>query len=75
MSGGEYKMDDKKIERINFLAKKAKETGLEPHEIEERDRLRKEYIEAYKNNLRMQLESITVVEKDGTRHKLSKKQK
>ncbi len=66
-------MDKKKIDRINFLAKKAKESGLEPHEVKERDALRREYIDSFKNNLRVQLENITVVENDGTMHKLKEK--
>ena len=68
-------MEQKKIDRINHLAKKAKETGLEPHELEERDRLRREYIDSFKSSLKAQLDSITVVENDGTRHKLNKKKK
>lgn len=66
-------MKQEKIDRINFLAKKAKETGLEPHEIEERQMLRREYIDSYKNNLKAQLDNIIVVENDGTKHKLQKK--
>lgn len=66
-------MDKSKIDRINFLARKAKAEGLTPEETEERDILRKEYIESYKISLRAQLDSITVVEQDGSRHKLKKK--
>lgn len=70
---GDIIVDKEKIDRINFLAKKAKEAGLSPEETDERDRLRREYIDAYKNNLRIHLDSITVVEQDGSRHKLKKK--
>lgn len=66
-------MKQEKIDRINFLARKAKETGLEPHEIEEQQVLRREYIDSYKNNLKAQLDNIIVVENDGTNHKLQKK--
>lgn len=66
-------MKDNQIERINFLAKKAKEVGLEPHELVEQKALRKEYVESYKDSLKAHLNSITVVEQDGTRHKLRKK--
>lgn len=66
-------MKQEKIDRINFLARKAKETGLEPHEIEEQQVLRREYIDSYKNNLKAQLDNIIVVENDGTKHKLQKK--
>ncbi|OUO40885.1 DUF896 domain-containing protein [Flavonifractor sp. An306] len=67
-------MDEKKIARINELAKKAKsEEGLTPEEMVERDLLRQEYIAAYRDNLVAQLESTVIVEPDGTRHKLGKK--
>ena len=67
-------MDEKKIARINELAKKAKsQAGLTPEEMVERDLLRQEYIAAYRNNLVAQLENTYIVEPDGTRHKLGKK--
>lgn len=66
-------MEQEKIARINALAKKAKAEGLTPEEITERDALRKEYIADFKRSLVGQLESITIVEEDGSRHKLRKK--
>ena len=66
-------MEQEKIARINALAHKAKAEGLTPEEIEERDALRKEYIAAFKRNLCSQLDGITVVNPDGTTHKLKKK--
>ena len=36
------------IARINALAKKAKKEGLSPEEIQERDRLRRIYIDSVK---------------------------
>ncbi|MBS1473712.1 DUF896 domain-containing protein [Massiliimalia massiliensis] len=51
-------MEDYKIKRINELAKKARETGLTKEEQEEQQRLRREYIDAYKKNLRAHLEYI-----------------
>lgn len=66
-------MEQEKIARINALAKKAKTEGLTPEEITERDALRKEYIADFKRSLVGQLESITIVEQDGSRHKLRKK--
>ena len=66
-------MEQKKIDRINELARKAKSTGLTPEEIEERDILRKEYIEAYRASLRSQLDSIVVVDEKGNRKPLKKK--
>lgn len=66
-------MEDKKIQRINALAKKAKAEGLTEAEKAERDMLRKEYIEAYRASLRSQLENTYLVDPDGSEHKLRKK--
>ena len=65
---------DEVIARINELAKKAKETGLTPQETEERDRLRRIYIDSVKANLTGQLENTYLVRPDGTKEKLQKKQ-
>ena len=45
------------IARINELAKKAKTTGLTPGELQERDKLRRIYIDSVKANLVGQLEN------------------
>ena len=66
-------MEQKKIDRINELARKAKAEGLTPEEISERDILRKEYIEAYRASLRSQLDSIVVVDEKGNKNPLKKK--
>lgn len=66
-------MEQEKIARINALARKAKTEGLTPEETAERDALRKEYIAAFKASLVGQLDAITVVNPDGSRHKLKKK--
>ena len=63
-------MEQEKIARINALARKAKAEGLTPEEIQERDILRKEYIAAVRQSLVSQLDSITIVEPDGTKHKI-----
>ena len=49
---------DKLTARINELAKKSKADGLTDEEKEEQQVLRREYIDRYKNNLRLQLEPI-----------------
>ena len=51
-------MDKSKIERINYLAKKSRESGLTPEEKTEQDALRKEYIESIRANFRSTLENI-----------------
>ena len=67
-------MDQVKIDRINALAKKAKSPeGLTPEEEAERAALRREYVAAYRESLVAQLENIRIVEPDGTKHRLPKK--
>ena len=67
-------MDQKKIDRINELARKAKTPeGLTPEELTERDALRQEYIAAYRASLTAQLDNTYVQYSDGTRRKLGKK--
>lgn len=66
-------MNEAKIKRINELAHKAKNEGLTAEETMERQVLREEYIQAYRRNLQSQLDSIVVVEKDGSKHKLKQK--
>ena len=51
-------MEQKKIDRINELARKQKAEGLTDAEKAEQATLRREYIEAYKQNLIAQLENI-----------------
>jgi uncharacterized protein YnzC (UPF0291/DUF896 family) len=53
------------IARINELAKKANTVGLTDEELEERNELRKRYIEAFKTSLKAQLDSIEFVDEDG----------
>lgn len=64
---------DKKIERINALAKKSRETGLTDQEKAEQQKLRQEYIAAFRGNLKKQLDNIEVVRPDGTRETLKGK--
>ena len=66
-------MDPKKIERINELARKKKETGLTEAELAEQAELRREYLDGYRENMKAVLDSIVVQEKDGSRHPLKKK--
>ncbi|MEG1944309.1 MAG: DUF896 domain-containing protein [Oscillospiraceae bacterium] len=52
-------MTDKKIARINELSKKSREpSGLTDGEKSEQQLLRREYIDAMKQNLKTQLESL-----------------
>lgn len=52
------------IERINELARKAKDVGLTEEEIDERNELRSKYIQAFRSNLKVHLDSIKFVDED-----------
>lgn len=54
-------IDQKLIDRINYLAKKSKEVGLTEKEKEEQIELRKEYLRLFKEGFKQQLASIKVV--------------
>ena len=61
------------IARINELAKKAKAGALTPEEVQERDKLRRIYIDSVTANLVGQLENTYILEPDGTKKKVTKK--
>ena len=64
---------DEMIARINTLYHKSKAEGLTDAEKEEQQELRKKYIASFRNNLRSQLNSITIERPDGTRENLGEK--
>lgn len=57
---------EKTIERINELYRKSKAEGLTAAEAEEQKRLRTEYIQAFRNNLRGTLDTIKIQNPDGS---------
>lgn len=65
---------DEVIARINELAHKAKAEGLNEEELAERDKLRRIYIDSVKASLVGNLENTYILEPDGTKRKLGKKQ-
>ena len=68
--------DQKKIDRINDLARKNKtEEGLTPEEIKERDALRKEYLANFRANFRARLENIEVVSPEEYERRMKAKKK
>lgn len=68
-------MNQEKINRINELARKSKEAGgLTQVEKEEQALLRQEYRDSFKRNLEAQLGQVVLVEENGDRHPLEKKQ-
>ncbi len=66
-------MEQKKIDRINELARLAKERELTEEEQAERQVLRREYIDSYKRSLEMQLQNTTIMYPDGSKKKATKK--
>ena len=59
-------MEEQKIARINELYHKSKAEGLTAKERKEQQLLRREYIDAFKRNLRSQLNQISIQEMDGS---------
>ena len=62
-----------KIDRINELARLAKERELTPEELSERDALRKEYIAEWRRGAEQVLENTYIVTPDGKKRKLQKR--
>ena len=58
-------MLEKKIERINELARKKKTVGLTGEEKVEQAELRKEYIEGYRRSLLHHISGIKLVDEEG----------
>ena len=65
---------DEVIARINELAKKAKTEGLSEEELQERDKLRRIYIDNIKAGLIGQMENTYIVSPDGPKTKVTRKQ-
>ncbi len=66
-------MTEEKIKRINELARKQKSIGLTEQEKQEQYILRREYIDSFKQSLIGQLENTYIVEPDGTKRKVTRK--
>ena len=66
-------MTKEQIARINELARKQKAEGLTEEEKAAQLKLRGEYINAYKQSLIAQLENTYILEPDGTKRKVRRK--
>ena len=67
-------MDQRKIERINELARKAKTPeGLTDEEEAERAALRREYVDAVTGSLKAQLDNTYIVDGRGNKTKLTRR--
>ena len=69
---GVFDLDQKKIDRINELARKSKSEGLTDAEKAEQTELRNEYRRAVTGNLAAQLENTYILTPDGKKHKVGK---
>ncbi len=58
-------MEQKRIDRINELARKAKTVGLTDAEKQEQAKLREEYRADFRRSLTGILDNTTIVDKDG----------
>lgn len=65
-------MDQKKIDRINELARKSKAEGLSEAEKAEQTELRNEYRRSVTGNLAAQLENTYIMTPDGKKRKVGK---
>ena len=68
-------MEKTKLDRINELARLAKERGLTQEELSERDTLRREYIAEWRRGAEQILENTYIQTPDGKKHKLQKREK
>ncbi len=66
-------MTESKLERINALARLARERELTAEELSERDALRKEYIAEWRRGAEQVLENTWLVDEKGNKRKLPKK--
>ena len=67
-------MEQKKIDRINELARRARTAeGLTEEERAEQAALRREYIDSVVGNLDAQLRNTYIVDADGNKNKLKKR--
>lgn len=67
-------MEQKKIDRINELARMARQGPLTEAEKKERDALRREYIDAVVGSLKGQLDNTYVIDQQGKKTRLRKKE-
>lgn len=66
-------MEKEKIDRINQLARLAKERELTAEELDERAKLRREYLDEWRQRTISLLENTYIQTPDGKKHKLTKK--
>lgn len=67
-------MEREKIERINELSRLSRERTLTEEEQAEREALRKEYLDGFRENMKAILDNVKIQRPDGTIEPLQKKQ-
>lgn len=67
-------MEHGKIERINELTRLSRERELTHEELVEREALRREYLDGFRQNARAVLENVRLKRPDGTLEPLKKKE-
>lgn len=69
-------MEQKKIDRINELSRKSRTPeGLTEQEKQEREVLRREYIDSFKRSLVSQLDNTYIVDEKGNKTALKSRKK
>ena len=68
-------METAKINRINELAKKKKESSLTPEETAEQAALREEYLREFRAQFQSQLDHTVIRNPDGSEIRLSERRK
>lgn len=61
------------IKRINELAKKSREAGLNEEEKAEQAELRKQYIAKFRQGMENTLSNVYIVDEEGNKKKVEKK--
>ena len=67
-------MEHEKIERISELTRLSRERELTHEELVEREALRREYLDGFRQNMQAVLESIRLKRPDGSLEPLQKKE-
>ena len=67
-------MEHEKIERISELTRLSRERELTHEELVEREALRREYLEGFRQNMQAVLESVRLKRPDGSLEPLQKKE-
>ncbi len=61
------------IKRINELARKSREQGLDEEEKKEQDTLRKEYIRRFRQGMENTLSNVYIMDEKGNKKKVEKR--